>query len=187
MFSKRTGLEKALHQIEEAVRRSGSSRVDASRAVSKLKTLLGPTADDSLRNDASSGDPRRPVDAGDLQESSDDSLGSEREEEQPAQRSVASQSQVAEESLAVDDAENPLQLLARASDLHVSPQSGNLPAPSPDSVIRSSPHIHDQDKNLAEVEKFFKSGQFNLDSGPDLDPIELGLVTSEEAESLFSL
>ncbi len=94
------------------------------------------------------------------------------------------QGQVTEESLAVDDAENPLQLLARASDLHVSPQSGNGPAPSPDSVIRPSSNIHELDNSLIEVEKFFRSGQFNLDAGPELDPIDLGLVTEDEAESL---
>ncbi len=61
-----------------------------------------------------------------------------------------------------------------ASDLHVSPQSGNGPAPSPDSVIRPSSNIHELDNSLIEVEKFFRSGQFNLDAGPELDPIDPG-------------
>src|SRR3954467_13088996 len=47
--SKRTGLEKALHQVEQAVRRSGSAvpGIEAAKVVSELKALLGPGTDGS--------------------------------------------------------------------------------------------------------------------------------------------
>ncbi|KAH8881673.1 hypothetical protein GQ53DRAFT_667295 [Thozetella sp. PMI_491] len=185
--NKRTGLEKALYQIEEAVRRSGSSRGDAAKAVSNIKALLGPGAEDALKKDASPDHPRQGVDAGGMPDaSSDDSSGSDQEDDHRTQSTVVAQGRVPEESLAIDDAENPLQLLARASDLHVSPASGAGQPASPDSIIRRTPHPHDSESSLLEAENFFRFGQFNLDAGPELDPIELGLVTDEEADSLFS-
>lgn len=93
-----------------------------------------------------------------------------------------------DESLTLDDAENPLQLLARASDLQLSPtgvrhvQKSLPPSVAPSAVPQDS-------SGLGEVsaKSFFVPAQAKLDIGPDLDPVDLGLVTFDEAESLFSL
>jgi hypothetical protein len=101
------------------------------------------------------------------------------------QESTPSQGHVGEESLAVDDAENPLQLLARASDLHVSPKPGTEHVAA-EVMSRQRTRQGKQSEKVSEVEKFFKLSQFSLDTGPDLDPIHLGLMTVEEADTLFN-
>ncbi|KAK0611648.1 hypothetical protein B0T14DRAFT_540692 [Immersiella caudata] len=193
--NKRTGLEKALHQVEQAVRRSGSAvpGIEAAKVVSELKALLGPGGNNGstprLEQSAMMGHnqqaPRLDIILPDASSDAGDTSGSEPDEMSIPQDSTPSQSHNAEESLAVDDAENPLQLLARASDLHVSPKSGN------EHVVREvTPHQRvrhsKQNDKISEVEKFFKLSQFTLDTGPDLDPIELGLMSVEEADSLFN-
>ncbi|KAI9686297.1 MAG: hypothetical protein M1820_010671 [Bogoriella megaspora] len=72
----------------------------------------------------------------------------------------------------LDDAENPLQLLARASDLHV-----------PTSRARED---QDLSGDHQQVKWYFAPVRAKPDVGLDVDPIELGLVTPEEAESLFT-
>jgi len=198
LYSKRTGLEKALHQVEQAVRRSGSGvqGIEAAKVVSELKTLLGSAPVGSLsdqcqsittnhiRRESSRSDILLPDVSSDAGESS----ASDQDGMSIPQGSTPSQSHVAEESLAVDDAENPLQLLARASDLHVSPKSGGE---YHSAAREATPHQRarqsKQNEKMTEVERFFKFTQFGLDTGPDLDPIELGLMTVEEADTLFSL
>ncbi|KAK0648724.1 hypothetical protein B0T16DRAFT_326020 [Cercophora newfieldiana] len=192
--NKRTGLEKALHQVEQAVRRSGSAvpGIEAAKVVSELKALLGPSSDGSTpRLDQSSmmGHNRQgsrvDIILPDASSDAGDSSASDPDEMSIPQDSTPSQSHNAEESLAVDDAENPLQLLARASDLHVSPKSGNEHVAREVTPHQRTRHGKQNDK-ISEVEKFFKLSQFTLDIGPDLDPIELGLMTVEEADSLFN-
>jgi len=195
-FSKRTGLEKALHQVEQAVRRSGpgSQGIEAAKVVSELKALLGSGSNGSLpepRRSSAASNHHRPSSRNDIllpDASSDagDSSGSEMDTMSAPQESTPSQSHVAEESLAIDDAENPLQLLARASDLHVSPKGGN-DHPSAESMAHQRARHTKQSDKISEVEKFFQLTQFSLDVGPDLDPIDLGLITAEEADSLFAL
>lgn len=91
-----------------------------------------------------------------------------------------------EERLAVDDAENPLQLLARASNLHLSPESSHGMSPAVSHPPAAS--ITDElDPEMRQVETFFGTTHFNVDRGEDYDPIDLGLVTEEEAEMLFDL
>lgn len=198
--SKRTGLEKALHQVEQAVRRSGggASGIEASKVVSELKALLGPAAagadgssigmDHGSRNghrgrQSSSHDIMLP----DASSDADDSSGSEQDGMSIPQESTPSQSHAtAEESLAVDDAENPLQLLARASDLHVSPKSVNDAAAAEATSHQRARHGKQNDR-ISEVERFFMLGQFSLDTGHSLDPIDLGLMSADEADSLFTL
>ena len=92
-----------------------------------------------------------------------------------------------EDNYAVDDAENPLQLLARASDISTPPfqpfqpshsssfmQSISTPPPPPD------PHWKD------DLQTFFGPFRPSMDVGEDVDPINLGLATFEEADALFS-
>lgn len=94
-----------------------------------------------------------------------------------------------DESLTLDDAENPLQLLARASDLQLSPTGvRHVPkSPMPPSVVPSAVPQESGDLGEVSAKSFFVPAQANLDVGPDLDPVDLGLVTFDEAESLFSL
>ena len=186
--------------MEQAVRRSGAgvSGIEASKVVSELKALLGPAAagadgsttgvDQHSRNGhrdrhSSSHDIMLP----DASSDADDSSGSEQDGMSIPQDSTPSHSHhAAEESLAVDDAENPLQLLARASDLHVSPKSGNDAAAAEVASHQRARHGKPNDR-ISEVERFFMLGQFSLDTGHDLDPIDLGLMSPDEAESLFTL
>lgn len=114
----------------------------------------------------------------------DEASSSEDAEELTDQTSVSEFAQRTEEGLAVDDAENPLQLLARASYFQ----------PSRDDPRSQSASHHACEKGFtsavnaeaASLEAFFSGAKVNLDVGSDVDPIELGLVTEEEAKSLFS-
>lgn len=247
--SKRKGLEKALYQVEEALKRAGPNvqSTDAGKAISELKTMLangqeaqlsGPYAGDSPHN--GSGSNKRPrlaaagtSSAGDHDYDDDDSSDEEDDEfspqgggpgerkasvaagnggggarrprrasvlsQPPQQRSSQGSGAAAaakpEERLAVDDAENPLQLLARASNLHLSPESGTMaqspgtaasvagPGPASSSVQAAE----EVDPEMRRVETFFGTTHFNVDCGEDYDPVELGLVTEDEAEMLFDL
>ncbi|KAI9690450.1 MAG: hypothetical protein M1822_009413 [Bathelium mastoideum] len=72
----------------------------------------------------------------------------------------------------LDDAENPLQLLARASDLHV-----------------PSTKSQEQRSNLDDPQHlkwYFAPVQAKLDIGEDVDPVDLGLASLDEAETLFT-
>ncbi|KAL2268452.1 hypothetical protein VTJ83DRAFT_3298 [Remersonia thermophila] len=197
--NKRTGLEKALHQVEQALRRSASG-VEASKVVSELRTLIGPGPHGSLQvlgreksitvatGTAVPPRARRASRQSDVMlpdaSSDGESSSSEQDGMSIPQGSTPSQGHMGEESLAVDDAENPLQLLARASDLHVSPKPG-VDHMAAEAAAHARSRQGRPGDRISEVERFFKLSQFNLDIGPDLDPISLGLLTPEEAETLF--
>lgn len=89
-----------------------------------------------------------------------------------------------EESLAIDDAENPLQLLARASYIQPSPESwhGYSPQQIPLPANRGQGGEPED-----ELQAFFAPACGKLDVGDDIDPVKLGLVTDEEAQSLVNL
>lgn len=93
----------------------------------------------------------------------------------------------AEESLALDDAENPLQLLARASDLQLSPTGMRRAPKSPPPLSEGPSFIRGTPVGEPSAKSFFVPARANLDIGPEVDPIELGLVIFDESESLFSL
>ncbi|KAF2183714.1 hypothetical protein K469DRAFT_582241 [Zopfia rhizophila CBS 207.26] len=155
--NKRTGLEKAIYQIEEAIKRSRSDTLSNEGTLEQLQSLL---------DEARSGFP----DSSDTVSPSSASFVPGRDG--PAQSS--------DEQLALDDAENPLQLLARASDLRLtSPQSLEL-------STSSSRNLGSERDDKSDIHQFFLPMKASLDNGPDLDPIEVGLVTTEEAEMLLS-
>lgn len=107
------------------------------------------------------------------------------EDDSAGQRSMADFVQRTEESLAIDDAENPLQLLARASYFHP-PNGRRSRRDSPQNPQHDSPSSRTKkDPEAARVERFFSQSKVKLDVGEDLDPVDLGLVTMDEAESLF--
>lgn len=185
-----------MHQVEQALRRSGSS-IEASKVVSDLKALLGSGPNGTLpaivrdQSGTRAAPPRRSSEQSDIllpdaDSDAGDSSASDQDAISVPRGSTPSQGNVAEESLAVDDAENPLQLLARASDLHVSPKAGNA-AMAVEAMSHQRSRQSKQSDKISEVEKFFKLTQFSLDVGPDLDPVNLGLLTLEEADTLFSL
>ncbi|KAJ5772009.1 hypothetical protein N7520_002538 [Penicillium odoratum] len=157
--NKRKGLEKAIHQIEQAIKRPKLDAVGPyDKAISDLQDLLSRVQ-------------------GQLASDSDSFAASERPPP-PAHDNV-------DESLALDDAENPLQLLARASDLQLSPTElrRELKSPQPPSVPKISQNSSSTDFS---AKSFFVPTRANLDVGPELDPVDLGLVTFDESESLFS-
>ncbi|TPX12679.1 uncharacterized protein E0L32_000856 [Thyridium curvatum] len=98
----------------------------------------------------------------------------------------------ADESMGVDDAENPLQLLARASRLELSPNGGGGRAALKRASSGAAGDHHRSSRKRKEhpdednIRSFFSPLRVNLDVGEDVDPIDLGLVTEDEAESLFS-
>lgn len=196
--SKRKGLEKALFQVEEALKRAGPGvqGTDASKAITELKSMLA-AGQESQLNGGSEGGHKRPRLAtncsSEMQDSSSDEDDSPRSQKDSLasvgrRESMVSQRPVKpEERLAVDDVENPLQLLARASNLHLSPESSH--GQSPGTAVSHHPagSVADDDPEMRQVEFFFGTTNFNVDRGDDYDPIELGLVTEEEAEMLFDL
>jgi hypothetical protein len=168
--SKRKGLEKALHQIEKAIKRPKTDAAGpdaAEKLISDLQDLLSRAQGHSARSE--------------VEEISDD-LGRSHRRSPP-------QGATAGDNLALDDAENPLQLLARASDLQFSfAECRDAPRLSTPSVSQSSLRPHSSpNEDLPIARSFFVPVRANLDLGPDMDPIELGLITLHEAELLFSL
>ncbi|EPS26482.1 hypothetical protein PDE_01419 [Penicillium oxalicum 114-2] len=166
--NKRKGLEKAIHQIEQAIKKpkvDPSSSEEAEKAISGLQELLRQFQ-------------------GQLNSSADDSTnGVDHDRDGLSPRGMT-----ADETLTLDDAENPLQLLARASDLQYSPTMTRhvvkQAVPAAHQSL-SAPHESDSAGETS-AKSFFVPVQANLDVGSNLDPIDLGLVTFDEANSLFS-
>ncbi|PSR75510.1 hypothetical protein BD289DRAFT_487086 [Coniella lustricola] len=192
--NKRKGLEKALYQVEEALKRAGPDvqGTDANKAISELKSMLAAGHETRLNGsvDGSNKRPRLMTNASSeqLDSSSDEEESPRTQTENPPRRqSLVSQRHVKpEERLAVDDAENPLQLLARASNLHLSPESSHDQSPATATTHPVASSVVDEaDPHMRRVEAFFGTTHFNVEHGEDYDPIDLGLVTEEEAELLF--
>lgn len=166
--NKRKGLDKALHQIEEAIKRpkTDAAGSDAARKlISDLQDLLRRTQGHSARSE--------------VEETSDDPDQS---------RTKSPQGAAAGDNLALDDAENPLQLLARASDLQFSSaECRDAPILSTSSGSQSSLRPNSSpNEDLPIARSFFVPVKAKLDLGPDMDPIELGLTTLHEAELQFA-
>ncbi|KAJ5930787.1 hypothetical protein N7466_006280 [Penicillium verhagenii] len=165
--NKRKGLEKAIHQIEQAIKRpklDAPGPDDAHKAISDLQDLLSRVQRQlTSESDSFAETPER-----------SQNLRS------PHRTDV-------DESLALDDAENPLQLLARASDLQLSPTvlRQELKSLQPPLIAQSASLQHASSANFG-AKSFFVPARANLDIGPELDPVDLGLVTFDESESLFS-
>ncbi|OQE46122.1 hypothetical protein PENCOP_c001G04187 [Penicillium coprophilum] len=166
--NKRKGLEKAIHQIEQAIKRPkvDSSDGDAQRAISVLQELLGQVQGQLTQNEHEN--------TNDLSEAPD------------YPRMTPPRDTHAEESLALVDAENPLQLLARASDLQLSPTGVRRAPRRPMQLSEGSSSLQSAPIGEPSGKSFFVPTKANLDVGSELDPVELGLVTFDESESLFS-
>lgn len=164
-YSKRTGLEKAIFQIEEAIKKSKVDTVPNEGAIVELQRLLE-EARSSLPHSADSASPANA------------DFASERD----------GRVQSSDEQLALDDAENPLQLLARASDLRLSTtQSSEVNTSTP-----STRNLGSEPDDRSDIHQFFLPMKASWDGGEgeegqDRDPINVGLVTVEEAKTLLSL
>ncbi|KAK1713876.1 hypothetical protein BDP67DRAFT_36631 [Colletotrichum lupini] len=185
--NKRKGLDKALYQIEQAIKRArtGEHNSEDDKAIGSLQALLegsrnarSTTASSHLRRGSSHfNSPDQP----DLSSDDDDDL-----DNTPDSNTYMSLHHHNEESLAIDDAENPLQLLARASNLQLSPKPiSGLSPKQPGPRAGRKKQVEQPDEDL-EIQSFFTSVRVNFDVGDDIDPITMGLVTEEEAESLFA-
>lgn len=95
-----------------------------------------------------------------------------------AQTQPAEQTETPQE-ITVENADNPLQLLAAASELPDEPRAAGMLAAFAATPI-SVASVEDD-----ELIQYFSVMQPNLDNSPDIDPIEMGLVTETEAKSLF--
>ncbi|KAF5977884.1 hypothetical protein FCOIX_6216 [Fusarium coicis] len=109
----------------------------------------------------------------------EDAYSEEEEEQDPV--AMPDFIQRTQQSLAIDDAENPLQLLARAS--YIQPSLESRHGNSPIQAHTASTQGQTED----EIQAFFAPAQVHLDVGPDVDPVSLGLVSEEEADKLFNL
>ncbi|KAF4982839.1 hypothetical protein FZEAL_1631 [Fusarium zealandicum] len=178
---KRTGLDKALYQIDQAVKRARSSaqkNPDDDRILAHLHGLL---------SGANTPDP--PPTRGSYAHTSvgdedEDAYSAEEEEEEGGEEqdpvTMPDFIQRTERSLAIDDAENPLQLLARASYIQPSPESRHGNSPLQAHTASTTGQTED------EIQAFFAPAQVHLDVGPDVDPVSLGLVSEDEADNLFN-
>ena len=179
--SKRVGLDKALFQVEQAVKRAAAGeahRPEDGKVVSRLRELL----DEVQAADQLSLPQGHRYDH--MEESSDEAEGPE---ESSNLTSTPDLTQAQEESLAIDDAENPLQLLARASYFQP-PEEPRNPQPPPAAVkVRREPK-EPKSEEARELQRYFASAaRVNLDVGSEVDPVDLGLATAEEGEALFTL
>jgi hypothetical protein len=159
-LSKRSGLEKAIYQVEEAIKKRRSDSTNNRTTLDQLRKLL----------DENQGD-EEPADSENTPRSSDNT-------QQVAERDVPGTS--SDDQLALEGVENPLQLLARASDLRIaSPHTIEDIVSTPGSRLTGN-------EPFSDVHRFFLPMKASLDQGPGLDPIDVGLVTLEEAENLLA-
>ncbi|KAL6921002.1 hypothetical protein FSHL1_004976 [Fusarium sambucinum] len=172
--NKRTGLDKALYQIDQAVKRARSAsqkNPEDDRILNHLQDLL------SGANSPADAPQTRYSASGDGEE---DAYSEEEEEEQEQDPVVIPEFiQRTQQSLAIDDAENPLQLLARASYIQPSPESRHGNSPQQAHTASTTGQTED------EIQAFFAPAHVHLDVGSDLDPVTLGLVSEDEADRLF--
>ncbi|KAI1851538.1 hypothetical protein JX265_012380 [Neoarthrinium moseri] len=183
--NKHTGLEKAVHQIEQALRRSsaGHEQIQSQEQANELRYLL-----ERSRELLASGDRSGVDDYATLKSEEQDQRSSpnrtptslDTPPSQLAARDHPPMQKGEGDQLSLDDAENPLQLLARTSELlsAIQPRAPN--------GVPGHTAFKYASRNDNDLQKFFGPYQPRLDVGDDLDPVELGLITLAEAEALFS-
>lgn len=187
-YSKRIGLEKAVHYIEKVIKTSKTTgeQTEDGRTALHLQNLLR-EAQSLLPNAATSGD-LNPALQG-LQGQAPPSISENihptlrQDHLSPYSSSPGMSAQGGtDDNLPLDDAENPLQLLARASDL--TEPSYQLPtAPN----VHSQVYIPSMPAREDTLRMFFGPFRPHLDVGEDIDPVDMGFVTLEEVDILFTL
>lgn len=156
-------MEKAIYQVEEAIKKRKADNTTNLTTLEHLKKLLSDEGGEGKHIDASHSITSSNIDAKPLPE-----------------KEIAPTSNAGDDQL--EGVENPLQLLARASDLRIAspltPPGGSISTPGTWLSSEHGPYM--------DVQRFFLPMKANLDQGPGLDPIEVGLVTAEEAEMLLA-
>lgn len=185
LFSKRDGLDKAVYRIEQAIKKSRThgSPSEEIQQTTHLQNLLNEAQGLLPRpvlRDTTPILPQQVHPAHDQRQ-----LPPIRHEPMNAlpKTSMLGQNMPdGNDNFAVDDAENPLQLLARASDLSV--PSGQAPYAA--SVLSSVTLPTRADFGRNDLQTFFGPFRPSLDGGENIDPIDMGLVTVEETDALFN-
>jgi hypothetical protein len=192
LHSKRTGLEKAVHQIEEALRKvtSSSNNQGISSLDQDLQELWTQSHDllPSAQTNASGTAVARET-TGHASHSTPLTLsrGVTDEAYQTSNGSRLPSYDQRPDPNDLADAENPLQLLAQTSELLLGPDHRDQAGQSAQSnAIGIRTNGAEKPKSGDDIRNFFGSFKPQLDIGPDLDPIDLGLITNEEADELFS-
>ena len=182
--SKRTGLEKAIYQVEQAIKRKKGNDLDFDAEPEvDLKQLI----DQSHKLTQQNGDDTTSVGGNSKRAESILPPTSPRYPETMTAPQLPRDATMPEHvekpgALALNNADNPLQLLAMAS---------TLPNQSPAAIITPSPAAatsntaETSDVEDSDLPRFFGNLTPVLDNTADIDPVEMGLVTEEEAESLF--
>lgn len=188
--SKRSGLDKAVYQIEQAIQRSKgkgneSTLSDLEALLDRTQQLIPGHASEQPVSDLVPAVQIQPPQQALRPESSGDSTAVQKHRyvvrpanEQQADRSIELN------SFSVNDAENPLQLLAQTSELLLTPRQ-LTPPPAAGSV--SSHFGGSSIAGNGYTHTFFSRLRSRLDIESELDPIEMGLATVPEAEVLFTL
>ncbi|KAI3319485.1 hypothetical protein HD806DRAFT_509132 [Xylariaceae sp. AK1471] len=192
--NKHSGLEKAVFQIEQALKRThpGSDQIQSSEQSTELRYLLERSrdllsAERSQRHSSSGANRHRRDGAIPSPQHSSTTHGTPPSQTDSRDDGAVSQN-VDDDQLNLDDAENPLQLLARTSELlsSIGPGNGSVAGHLPPSKSLPSREIMVENGHDGNLPMFFGRFQPRLDVGQDLDPIELGLLTLAEAEALFA-
>lgn len=186
--NKHSGLEKAVYQIEQALKRSnsGADQIQNLDQSSELRYLLDRSRDllTSRNRDL------QEEYAGEHDQISSPHRTSASLETAPSQSGTGDEDpgqKIGSDQLNLDDAENPLQLLARTSEL-----LSSIAPPVPGFGVDNFPHGSTWNRGLPtsdrdnDLQQFFGPFHPRLDLGEDLDPIELGLISLAEAEGLFA-
>lgn len=186
--NKRSGLDKAIYQVEEAVKkaRTKGTEIDDEHARA-LRRLLDKSQDVSQKAVANGGNISHertiPPELSTLPTDQAPTSVQEIPEIHPAGSESLAQDIEEEGDVTVNNANNPLQLLAIASAIPEA-ATGN---PSPASNYGVSPTTTaavsgDED----DTRDFFSPMTSKLDIGKDLDPQDLGLVSDQEVKALFA-
>jgi hypothetical protein len=189
--SKRTGLQKAVHQVEEAIRKSQTQDGDSQTALpgldlheilNKTRNIQADIQVDSLASDL--------VPAIQYQQSFASSGHFSGADEANRSTNAANNQSLDRHAETGDlaDAENPLQLLAQTSELLQASDMAKRTITL--TSVPQAMHLNGGSTFAAKpdgIARFFGRFRPRLDVDPDLDPIEVGLITLSEADTLFDL
>jgi hypothetical protein len=191
VYSKRTGLQKAVHQVEQAIRKSQTRQGDSQVALlsTDLQDLLKKTrnieADIQVDSPASDLIPAIPCQPRYAASGQFPSAGKANVNTNATNnRSLDGRDETSD----LADAENPLQLLAQTSELmQASATASHTIAPI--SVPRAIQPVGELSfaADYDGIGRFFGRFRPRLDVEPELDPVEIGLITLSEANALFDL
>lgn len=183
--NKRSGLEKALYQVEEAVKKARTTGSFYGSHTQVLRRLLENTSATDTNAPTRTGAPEHVTSSG--EEEFPESVGATfvsasnaRHDSSVLDSTPALVTLQHDKELIDNNASNPLQLLAMASSI---PQAMSNSAQH-DSQIANVDVLGDETQNIGHA--FFSPIKSRLDLGRDFDPIEQGLVTADEAQMLFS-